>query len=201
MLVKVPPTNALKLRQEDDMKTRRAITALIMGLSVAGCSTPETATRNAPLETTSVSVAAPAYAIQEIRVNVPKSLKVSEANRYLPGGDIVWREDPAGDRHAQVKAIFKAAMQQGVNAMRSGHVPAVLDIQVTRFHALTEKARYTVGGVHALQFRMLLRNPETGVAYGAPQSRGLSGGKPGPDGGAESTRCFQQKLKRLKGTA
>ncbi|MGK7755267.1 MULTISPECIES: DUF6778 family protein [unclassified Roseovarius] len=151
------------------MKTRRAITALIMGLSVAGCSTPETATRNAPLETTSVSVAAPAYAVQEIRVNVPKSLKVSEANRYLPGGDIVWREDPAGDRHAQVKAIFEAAMQQGVNAMRPGHVPAVLDIQVTRFHALTEKARYTVGGVHALQFRMLLRNPETGVAYGAPQ--------------------------------
>lgn len=151
------------------MKTRQAIAALIVGLSVAGCSTPETATRNASLETPSVAVAAPAYAVQEIRVNVPKSLRVSEANRYLPGGDIVWREDPAGDRHAQVKAIFEAAMQQGVNAMQPGHLPAVLDIQVTRFHALTEKARYTVGGVHALQFHMLLRNPETGVAYGKPQ--------------------------------
>lgn len=109
------------------MSTRQTITALIVGLSVAGCSVPETATRNAPLETPSVTVAAPANAIQEIRANVPKSLRVSEANRHLPGGDIIWREDPAGDRHAQVKAIFEAAMRQGVNAMQPGHVPAVLD--------------------------------------------------------------------------
>lgn len=151
------------------MLTRHAIAAMIMGLSVAGCSAPETATRNAPLDTPTATVAAPAYAIQEIRVSVPKTLKVSEANRYYPGGDIVWREDPAGDRHAQVKAIFEAAMMQGVTAMQPGHVPAALDIQVTRFHALTEKARYTVGGVHSLQFHMQLRNPETGMAYGEPQ--------------------------------
>lgn len=151
------------------MKTRRVICALIAGLTVSGCSAPETATRNAPLDTAPAMVAAPSYAIQDIRVSVPKSLKVSEANRYYPGGDIVWREDPAGDRHAQVEAIFEDAMRQGVNAMQPGEVPAVLDIQVTRFHALTEKARYTVGGVHSLQFHMLLRNPETGAAYGEPQ--------------------------------
>ena len=151
------------------MYIRSAFVALIVGLSVAGCSTPETATRNAPLETAAVTGAAPAYAIQDIRVSVPKTLRVSEANRYYPGGDIVWREDPAGDRHAQVKAIVEAAMMQGVNAMQPGHVPAILDIQVTRFHALTEKARYTVGGVHSLQFHMQLRNPETGATYGEPQ--------------------------------
>ena len=151
------------------MQTRRVIAAMIMGLSVAGCSAPETATRNAPLEAPTAAVSTPVYAIQDIRVSVPKSLKVSEANRYYPGGDIVWREDPRGDRHAQVKAIFESAMQKGVDAMQPGQVPAVLDIQVTRFHALTEKARYTTGGVHALQFHMLLRNPETGAPYGEPQ--------------------------------
>ncbi|MBY5988901.1 DUF6778 family protein [Roseovarius atlanticus] len=151
------------------MKTRRAICALIVALTAAGCSAPETATRNAPLDTTPAIISVPSYDIQDIRVSVPKSLKVSEANRYYPGGDIVWREDPAGDRHAQVKAIFEDAMRQGVDAMRPGKVPAILDIQVTRFHALTEKARYTVGGVHSLQLHMLLRDPETGLAFGEPQ--------------------------------
>lgn len=48
-------------------------------------------------------------------------------------------------------------------------MPVLLSIEVSRFHALTEKARYTVGGVHALQFTMTLRNPETGEAYGEPK--------------------------------
>lgn len=151
------------------MQTRKIIAAMVMGLSVAGCAAPETATRNAPLEAPAARVSAPVYAIQDIRVSVPKSLKVSEANRYFPSGDIVWREDPIGDRHAQVKAIFETGLGQGIRAMQPGNVPAVLDVKVTRFHALTEKARYTTGGVHSLQFHVVLRNPETGLAYGESQ--------------------------------
>ncbi len=151
------------------MHMRPVLAALVMGLTVAGCSAPETATRNAPLLTPTASFAAPSFDIRDIRVSVPRSLKVSEANRYLPGGDIVWREDPLGDRYAQVQAIFEAGLGEGVRAMQPGHVPAVLDVEVTRFHALTEKARYTTGGVHAVQFKMVLRHPETGAAYGEPQ--------------------------------
>ncbi|HKK84375.1 MAG TPA: DUF6778 family protein, partial [Roseovarius sp.] len=81
---------------------------------------------------------------------------------------IVWREDPVGDRHAQVKAIVEAGLSEGISAMEPGAVPVVMDVEVTRFHALTEKARYTIGGVHAIQFKMQLRNPETGQAYGEP---------------------------------
>ena len=102
-------------------------------------------------------------------MTVPETLKVSEANSYYPGGDIVWREDPLGDRYAQVQAIFETAMQQGVSEMGEGNLPVYLDVQVSRFHALTEKARYTIGGVHALQFTYVLRNPETGEAYGEPK--------------------------------
>ena len=60
-------------------------------------------------------------------------------------------------------------MLAGVRGLEGGQTPVLLDIEVTRFHALTEKARYTVGGVHAVQFLMLLRDPETGEALGEPK--------------------------------
>ena len=98
---------------------------------------------------------------------MPQSLKVSEANRYYPSGDIVWREDPLGDRHDQVKAIFQTALQRGADTMTSG-APVILDVKVSRFHALTEKARYTVGGVHSIAFTMQLRDANTGALIGEP---------------------------------
>ena len=150
------------------MVARRLFAMLALGLAVSGCASIETATRNAPLDSAPVAPVPVSVEVQEINVTVPRDLKVSEANRYYPSGDIVWREDPPGDRHAQVKAIVEAALQRGVDAMGEGQVPAILDVEVTRFHALTEKARYTVGGVHALQFKMQLRDPETGLPYGPP---------------------------------
>ena len=151
------------------MKTMRALVALAAGLMLSACASVETATRNAPLDAPVIQSTDIHFDVQAIRVNVPETLSVSEANSYYPGGDIVWREDPQGDRHAQVKTIFEDAMRLGVDAMGDGNVPVFLDVQVTRFHALTEKARYTVGGVHALQFKYVLRNPETGEAYGEPK--------------------------------
>lgn len=52
--------------------------------------------------------------------------------------------------------------------MPKGTLLVILDVQVTRFQALSETASDTVGGVHALQFFCVLRNPETDEAYGAP---------------------------------
>lgn len=103
------------------------------------------------------------FSISKVNVRVPRTLKVSEANRYLPQGDIVWREDPLGDRHAQVQAIVQAGMDRGVLPLQ-GQVAAELDIEVLRFHALTQKARYTTGGVHAISFTMVLRDAITGEA-------------------------------------
>lgn len=100
--------------------------------------------------------------VTSVLVRVPRELKVSEANRYLPRGDIVWREDPLGDRYAQVQTIVQAAMERGVSGL-DGPIPVVLDVRITRFHALTEKARYTTGGVHAISFEMAVKHPETGA--------------------------------------
>lgn len=151
------------------MGMKRAIAALVLGLAVSGCASVETATRNAPLDVTSMKAPAVRVDVREIRVSVPETLRVSEANAYLPAGDIVWRGDPPGDRYQQVKAIFEDALARGTAMMGPGSVPVVLEVEVTRFHALTEKARYTVGGMHGLQFKMQLRDAETGQLYGQPE--------------------------------
>lgn len=106
--------------------------------------------------------------VRRVIVEVPDSLKVSEKNSYLPKGDIVWREDPMGDRHAQVRAIVQAAIEQGVAALQGIH-EVDLHIEVTKFHALSEKARYTTGGVHAIQFFLTLLDPQTGAPLGEPR--------------------------------
>lgn len=106
--------------------------------------------------------------VSQINVRVPTSLKVSEANRYYPNGDIVWREDPMGNRHAQVAKILHDAMTAGT-ASFTGPVPVILDVELVRFHALSEKARYTVGGVHNVIFNMVLRDAATGAALSEPR--------------------------------
>jgi hypothetical protein len=155
---------------EYDMRIVKLGTALMLGLGLAACASPETASRNAPLDVLLSAPAALPIHVQEIRVSVPKSLKVSEANRYLPSGDIVWREEAPGDRHAQVKAILETAFDRGASSLPQGTVPVVLDVELERFHALSEKARYTVGGRHGIRFSYVLRDAATGAVLTAPKS-------------------------------
>ncbi|UWQ89838.1 hypothetical protein QEZ52_13680 [Aliisedimentitalea scapharcae] len=99
--------------------------------------------------------------VANVVVRVPRSLKVSERNSYLPRGDIVWRGDPIGDRHAQVQKIVQDSIIRGVTPL-AGPVNVNVDVLVTRFHALTEKARYTTGGVHSITFDLKITQAETG---------------------------------------
>lgn len=172
------------------MKLIKLACALTLGAALSACGASDVVTRAAPLSGTTATVdygvmnfqpdaeMLTAEALQaaivkqinvaRINVNVPASLKVSEANRYYPNGDIVWREDPIGDRHTQVGAILKTAMLQGTSSFK-GSVPIILDIQLVRFHALSEKARYTVGGVHHVVFDMMLRDAKTGAHLSLPR--------------------------------
>ncbi len=149
-----------------DTKILRTISALTLALGLSACASIDTASRNAPLDAPLTAVTdnlaqLSAYKVVQVTVNVPQTLRVSEANRYYPSGDIVWREDPIGDRHAQVKTIMEGALTQGTSLL-DGDRPVILQVMVTRFHALTEKARYTIGGVHAIQFYMTVVDAETG---------------------------------------
>ena len=108
------------------------------------------------------------YDIEAIRILVPRSLTVSEANTFKPRADIVWRGDVLGDRHGQVTAIFQEAMALGTAPAQTGR-KADLEIEVTRFHALTEKTRYTFGGMHEMRFVLTLRDSATGQVLDGPR--------------------------------
>lgn len=163
------------------MKTLKLIAALAIGTLMSACATSDIASRNATFDPAAPKMmlraepqaAAPASVLSQIgisqfSVSVPESLRVSEANRYYPYGDIVWRGDPIGNRHAQVKAIFEDAVRTTAGNVQ-GDIPAALEIEVLRFHALTEKARYTTGGVHSITFRLSLRDTRTGLLLAEPR--------------------------------
>ncbi|MGJ8615586.1 MAG: DUF6778 family protein [Sulfitobacter sp.] len=154
------------------MNTLKMIAVLGLGALVSACGNmPDIASRNAPFETTEPVLAAPATQSQlpqsmhvtEINVLVPRSLKVSEANVFYPRADIVWRGDPIGNRHAQIQSIFETSFATGTKDMK-GATAVILDVEIVRFHSVTEKTRFTVGGVHNMEFLLTVRSASTGLA-------------------------------------
>lgn len=151
------------------MKRVRMVALVVLGMAVSGCATVDAPSRNAPFEAPSAAAVTPSMKMVGFEVRVPKTLKVSEANSYYPTGDIVWRGEPLGDRHAQVKRIFDESLGR-VAQTSNGKVPVLVDVEVQRFHALTEKTRYTVGGRHEIRFVMRFLNPETRQPVAEPRS-------------------------------
>lgn len=162
---------------------RKASAALAL-LAMTACAGVEPASRNAsPSETglaavpqsagqaaaqRQVQVLQSKYLVSEVRVNVPRTLKVSEANTFLPQADIVWRGEPRGDRYAQVAQVFNDGLLAGTKGMATGP-SAIVEIEVTRFHCLTEKTRFTVGGLHAIHFTLTVRDAATGAVLEGPR--------------------------------
>ncbi|MEQ6247867.1 DUF6778 family protein [Sulfitobacter sp. HNIBRBA3233] len=165
------------------MKSIKLAAALGLGIALSACGASDVVTRDAPLSgaTTIAPVAfaatPPADAAQQIaqrinvaqiNINVPRRLRVSEANIYYPLSDIVWRGDVMGDRYSQITAIFEDAFASGT-AKFDGPVPVIVEAEIERFHSLTEKARYTTGGVHNIIFKLQLRDARTGALLSAPR--------------------------------
>ena len=161
------------------MKTR-ILAAALMVAGLGACAAPDIAARQmtlsgADLMATPVAAAAPdgevliaQYNVREVRVTVPEKLSVSEANLYYPVADIVWRGDLRGDRHAQVRAIVEEAFAKGTAGMKKG--PGVIvEAEMRRFHALSEKTRYSVGGVYSIHFDLTVRDAESGAAIDGPR--------------------------------
>lgn len=142
-------------------------------LGLAACATPEPATRGAMVDPSAlaegtVQLAAPDYHVTQISVVVPRNLKVSEANTFFPMADIVWHGDATGDRHAQVQSIFQEAFATGTAGM-DGSRDVIVEATVTRFHALTPKARYTTGGMHTMHFVLTVFDAATGQILDGPR--------------------------------
>lgn len=153
---------------------KRTTLAVTLGaLALAGCAVQpddtfygkdmpygEEVTRTAPAEATLLSAeasqtVASAYEVVDVAVNVSDRLTVSEENTFKPASDIVWREDPLGDRRAQVGALIGAAVREGV-ANIEGARPVKLVLDLVRFHALTELTRATAPSGSATHDIMLM---------------------------------------------
>jgi hypothetical protein len=139
----------------------KTLAGLLITITLSACAAPPSATRSAMPEAPIMGRAQTDVSIDSFTVSVPRSLEVSERNLYYPRGDIVWRGDPIGDRHAQVQAIVKASLRNAAPRIK-GTRPVRMDVQITRFHALSEKARYSVGGVHDIDFKYRLIDVQTG---------------------------------------
>lgn len=158
------------------MTSVKTIACLVMAMTLSGCAifaTPEGAeVARSDVQAPSIvaddasaaplSLERPVYDVQDITVDVPQTLVVSEANRYFPHGDIVWRGDPPGDRHKQVAAIFEQGLKEGT-ADLEGEVPVLVGVEILRFHSLSEKTRYSFGGVHSIRFELSIRSAESGL--------------------------------------
>lgn len=128
-------------------------------LLLAGCSGgimggPKTV---APVDVTQL----PSMRVASYAVVVPETLTVSEENSYRPNADIVWRGDPIGPRHPQVKAIFEEGVEKGTKDL-DGSVPVALDIVVQQFHSQSEKVRYSFGGMYEIGYELTVRNATSG---------------------------------------
>lgn len=148
------------------MKLIKTLAFGAIAAAMTACSSADVVSRNAPLETPRVaSVEAPQvqrdYNLHSIRFAVPADLKVSEANSYYPIADIVWRGDPLGNRAQQISDIFQTSIQSAGEGL-TGRTPVTVDVQLVRFHSLTERTRYSVGGVHSIKFDLTVRHAETG---------------------------------------
>lgn len=139
----------------------KVILVVAIALTLSACATTEQVSRSVSPEY-SVTRANPVhFSVDRINVSVPDRLTVSEANLFYPIADIVWRGDVMGDRREQVADIFQEGMDRGAKKLK-GNDDVVVDVRVLRFHSLTERARYTVGGVHSIKFVMSVRDSKTG---------------------------------------
>lgn len=149
------------------MKIMRVIAGVALVASVSACASvpsgDDAVTRTTPFEAETGAAALPdaPFTVRDVRVSVPKTLTVSEADGFYPNADIVWREDPYGDRHQQVASLVTEAMTRGTEAL-SGSEQVILEVQINQFHALTQRARYTIGGLHEITFSYRVLDARSG---------------------------------------
>ena len=169
------------------MRMMRWIWLAVAGAALSACGgTGDMVMRNAPLDLgPAAEIAAPqstrSYEIVELNFVAPEALTVSERNGYYPLADIVWRGDAIGDRKAQLAAIFQEAFDRGA-AQVPGTRPVVVDIALVRFHGVTERVRYSVGGNYNMIFDMTVRDATTGAVI--EPARRITGNLAAPGGTA-----------------
>lgn len=153
------------------MKLLKLIVLSCVMAAVAGCMQTEPVSRNVTPELGILAPNTPvlrSYEVQDVRIVVPQDLTVSEANSIKPRADIVWRGDAMGDRHEQLRVLFEEAASLGAERL-DGQIPVVVDLQLTKFHGLTQRTRYNFGGDYDVHFILTVRHALTGEVIEGPR--------------------------------
>ncbi len=102
------------------------------------------------------------YALAQFTFAAKPDITVSESEDYYPFADVVWRGDPRGPRVPQVAAMFQTAAERAKRAL-TGEVPVAVNVTLVRFHGVTDRTRYSVGGNYNIIFDMTVRDARTGT--------------------------------------
>ncbi len=140
--------------------------AVAGSLALAACGGTQWSTNYADVINPDVSKG---WNVVAVEVTVPDTLTVSEDNAYAPNADIVWREDPFGNRHEQVDAIITNAAKRGASGLHGTRAVKLL-ITVQQFHALSEKARALLNnsGVHDITLTAQVVDANTNAPLSPP---------------------------------
>lgn len=169
-----------RMAMEFEMSIIKSLLSLGLAIGLSACVSSETASRSqvGPDGVTKATQSGSAVSVGEkvsiplnvidVKINVPSSLRVSEADTWYPQADVVWRGEPRGNRLEQIYRIYDEAADAGTSGLKSG-LPVVAEVTVTRFHSVTEKTRNSIGGVHSLQFTLTVRHAETGEILDGPR--------------------------------
>lgn len=144
----------------------RSAALLLASLALAACGS----TFRTDYEQPASAANSANWRVQDVRVVVPDTLKVSEDKSIFPQADIVWREDPPGDRKRQVAKIIDDAATAGA-APLNGSQRVIVTLTVQRFHALTLEAesRLSNAGVHNIRFEAVVTDAATGQVLFGPE--------------------------------
>lgn len=148
------------------MTILRTIVGLGLAFGLSACAANDGVSRNQPFQTPGFGSEAATVSLDNLSISnfsfaMPDGLRISEANSYYPIADIVWRGDPMGDRRQQVTDIFGTAMSRASAGLR-GDRPVDVVVELDRFHSVTDRTRWTIGGTHSIKFYITVRDARTG---------------------------------------
>lgn len=138
---------------------RRVFGLVVLLGALAACAPGAMATRGEPRPDVERD-----YRLMGLNFAALPDLRVSEANTYYPQADIVWRGDPAGDRIAQIEALFTEAARRNMTTdIKNTNRRVLLDVTLVRFHGLTNRTQFSTGGVYNVIFDLAVRDAGTGA--------------------------------------
>ncbi|MDN5787423.1 DUF6778 family protein [Pseudorhodobacter sp.] len=179
------------------MRTFRLVPLLGVAFGIAACAAPDVASRNGFADSSPVTdyamrqtALAPQYDVKSLRVAVPEKLRAAENRGLFIQPDILWRGEPAGERHGQIAAMFTEALKTAVAQMTTGP-EVVIEAEVTRFRGLDDTARQHGGGRYDIAYLLTVRDYRTGQVVDGPRLVKQTITEPMPNAArAENERSF-----------